>query len=125
MGFIGNADATMDVYDVAPPVEGKVADLIPLKPLNDMVIIARLEPESVSRGGIYIPDIAKEAPCEGVVMAVGPGLLLENGVRAPMDVVPGDRVVFKKYAGAEEVVFGNTKLIAVKHDTILAKVLES
>jgi chaperonin GroES len=74
---------------------------INLKPLNDRVIVQPLEQEEMTAAGIYVPETAKEKPQEGTVLAVGPGRLLDNGERAPMEVKTGDRVLFAKYAGTE------------------------
>ena len=71
------------------------------KPLNDRIIVEPLEQEEMTAAGIYVPETAKEKPQQGTVLAVGPGRLLDNGKRAPMDVKVGDRVLFAKYAGTE------------------------
>lgn len=72
-----------------------------IRPLRGLVVIRRRESESVSKGGIIIPDIAKKQALEGEVVAVGPGKRGKNGIRLPMDVKPGDRVTFGKYSGTE------------------------
>ena len=72
-----------------------------IKPLNDRVLVKRIEEEQKTTGGIIIPDTAKEKPQEGMVIAAGPGKSDENGVREPLDVKKGDRVLFGKYAGTE------------------------
>jgi len=72
-----------------------------VKPLGDRVLIKRVEPEEKKKGGIIIPDTAKEKPMEGKVMAVGAGKYDENGKRIAMDVKKGDRVLIGKYAGTE------------------------
>ncbi len=72
-----------------------------IKPLQDRVIVKRIEEEEKSKGGIIIPDTAKEKPQEGRVVAVGKGKLDENGKITPMDVKVNDRVLFGKYAGTE------------------------
>ena len=122
MGGFANAEETIAEISV-PQTLRQTENLIPLQPLNDVVIIARVEPVKMSRGGIHLPDVAQEVPVEGVVMAVGPGVLLEDGSRSPMDVKPGDHVVFKKYSGAEEVKIGDSRLIAVKQEMLLAKII--
>jgi chaperonin GroES len=71
------------------------------RPLHDRILVKRSTAEQTSRGGIIIPENAKEKPARGEVLAVGPGKLLENGTRAPMDVKPGDVVLFGKYSGSE------------------------
>ncbi|HOK48170.1 MAG TPA: co-chaperone GroES [Bryobacteraceae bacterium] len=89
-----------------------------IRPLHDRVLIKRIEEEETRVGGIIIPDTAKEKPQEGEVIAVGNGKLLENGERAPLDVKPGDRILFGKYSGSEVKVDGQEYLIA-REDEIL------
>ncbi len=72
-----------------------------IKPLQDRILIRRIESEEAFRGGIVIPDTAKEKPQEGEIVAVGDGKVLDNGERQPMSVKVGDRVLFGKYAGTE------------------------
>ena len=72
-----------------------------IRPLADRVVIKRIEEEEVKKGGIIIPDTAKEKPQKGEVVAVGPGRLDEKGNRMPMEVKVGDKVLFSKYAGTE------------------------
>ena len=72
-----------------------------IRPLHDRILLKRIEEDEVRRGGIIIPDTAKEKPQEGKVIAVGSGKLLENGQRVAVDVKAGDRVLFGKYAGSE------------------------
>ena len=72
-----------------------------VKPMNDRVLVVRVEEEQKTAGGIIIPDTAKEKPMEGKVVAVGPGKQDEAGKRIAMDVKEGDRVLFSKYAGTE------------------------
>ncbi len=72
-----------------------------IRPLQDRVIVKRVEEEEKTKGGIIIPDTAKEKPMEGKVIAVGKGKLLEDGKIHPLDVKAGDRVLFGKYAGTE------------------------
>ena len=72
-----------------------------LQPLNDRVLVKRLETEEKTAGGLYIPDTAKEKPCKGQVIATGPGKVLENGTRVELAVKKGDQVLFNKYAGTE------------------------
>jgi chaperonin GroES len=73
----------------------------PFKPLADRVVLQPKAREDTSRGGIVLPDTVKEKPQEGVVVAVGPGRMLDNGTRIPMEVKEGDTVVYAKYAGTE------------------------
>ena len=82
-----------------------------IKPLHEKVVVERLEAESKSAGGILIPDSAKEKPMRGVVIAVGPGRVLENGDVKALDVKKGDKVLFGGYAGSEVKVDGKDYLI--------------
>ncbi len=90
-----------------------------VKPLADRVLVKRIEQEEVRKGGIIIPDTAKEKPQKGEVIAVGPGRLDENGKRVPMEVKVGDKVIFSKYAGSEVKIDGEEYLI-MREDDILA-----
>ena len=72
-----------------------------LRPLGDKVVIQAIERDEMTRSGLVLPDTAKEKPQEGMVIAVGPGRLLENGERAALDIKEGDKVIFSKYAGTE------------------------
>ena len=89
-----------------------------LRPLNDRVLVLRIEEKEKTSGGIVIPDTAKEKPQEGKVIAVGPGKWDENGVRIPLEVKKDDRVLFGKYAGNEINVEGVEHLI-MREDDIL------
>ena len=89
-----------------------------IRPLNDRILVKRLEGEEKSAGGIIIPDSAKEKPAEGEVVAVGPGKLNEAGARVAMDVAVGDRVLFSKYGGTEVKLDGEDFLI-MREDDIL------
>jgi len=91
-----------------------------VKPLNDRVLLKRVESEEKSAGGIIIPDTAKEKPQEGRVEAVGPGKL-EKGERVAMQVKVGDRVLFGKYSGTDVTVNG-TELVLLREDEIFAVV---
>ena len=91
-----------------------------LKPLADRVVIKPLTKEEVTKGGIVIPDTAKEKPQEGEIVAVGPGKLGEDGKRIEMEVKKGDRVIYAKYAGMEWKHDGEEYLILRESD-ILAK----
>ena len=91
-----------------------------LNPLDDRVVIRRLEAEEKTAGGIVLPDTAKEKPQKGEVLAVGPGKLLDNGKRAPVEVKPGDIVLFGKYSGNEVELEGD-ELVIIRMDDILAK----
>ncbi|WP_285907627.1 co-chaperone GroES [Pseudodesulfovibrio pelocollis] len=90
-----------------------------LKPLNDRVLVKRLEVEEKTSGGIYIPDSAKEKPMKGEVVAAGPGKLDEDGKRVKMTVKKGDTVLFAKYAGTEISIDGDDHLV-MREDDILA-----
>jgi len=90
-----------------------------LRPLQDRVIIKRLEEEEKTAGGIIIPDTAKEKPQQGRVVAVGKGKILENGQVTPPIVKEGDRVLFNKYAGTEVKIDGEEHLV-MREDDILA-----
>lgn len=90
-----------------------------VKPLHDRVIVKRIEEEEKTKGGIIIPDTAKEKPVEGKVVAVGDGKLLENGKKQPMAVKKGDRVLFGKYAGTEIKLEGEEHII-MREDDIIA-----
>ncbi|MBP2675437.1 MAG: groS2 [Deltaproteobacteria bacterium] len=90
-----------------------------VKPLQDRILIKRVEEESKSRGGIIIPDSAKEKPQEGLVVAVGPGKVTDNGTRVECEVKVGDRILFGKYSGTDIKVDGVEHLI-MREDDILA-----
>src|ERR1700691_4505049 len=92
-----------------------------LRPLHDRVVIKRLEEGEIRRGGIIIPDTAKEKPQQGEVKAVGSGKLLETGERMAPQVKAGDRILFGKYSGAEVKLDGEEYLI-LKEDEILGVV---
>jgi chaperonin GroES len=89
------------------------------RPLNDKVLVKRLEAEDVTAGGIVLPDTAKEKPKEGKILALGDGKLLEDGTRALFQVKVGDRVLFTSYAGTEIKIDGEEHLI-MSEDDILA-----
>ena len=95
---------------------------VTFQPLGDRVVIEPSdEEESMSSGGIYIPDTAKEKPQTGQVVAVGPGKLTDEGARLQMDVAVGDTVVYSKYSGTEYK-DGDTEYLVVRQDDILFKV---
>jgi len=89
-----------------------------LKPLNDRVLVKRLEGEEVTKGGIIIPDSAKEKPMKGEVVAAGPGKLADDGKRSKMAVDKGDKVLFNKYAGTEITIDNNDYLIMRESDIV-------
>ena len=92
-----------------------------IRPLNDRIIVKRIEEQEQMRGGLYIPDTAKEKPQEGEVLAVGNGKLLDNGTRISIDLSAGDRVLFGKYAGTEVKLDGE-ELLILREDDILGVV---
>jgi chaperonin GroES len=92
-----------------------------IRPLHDRVLIKRLKETEVTKGGIIIPDTAKEKPVEGEVVAVGSGRVLEDGKTRPMDVKPGNRILFGKYSGSDVKIDGEEHLI-LREDDILAVV---
>ncbi len=90
-----------------------------VRPLHDRIIVKRLEEEEKTKGGIIIPDTAKEKPIEGKVIAVGDGKIKEDGTKIPMGIKKGDRVLFTKYGGTEIKIDGEEHLM-MKEDDILA-----
>jgi chaperonin GroES len=90
-----------------------------IRPLYDRVLIKRVESQEKTKGGIIIPDSAKEKPIEGEVVAVGNGKIMENGKIRPLDVKPGDRILFGKYSGSDVRIEGEEHLI-VREEEILA-----
>ena len=90
-----------------------------IKPLYDRVIVSRIEEQETTKGGIIIPDSAKEKPAEGKITAVGDGKTLENGEKQALIVKVGDRVLFGKYAGTEIDIDGEEQLI-MREDDIIA-----
>jgi len=91
-----------------------------IEPLGDRVVIKPTPKEEVSKGGIVLPDTAKEKPQEGKIIAVGPGRLTEDGKRIAMEVKKGDKVIYSKYAGTEFKLDGE-ELIIMREGDILAK----
>lgn len=89
-----------------------------LQPLHDRVLVKRVEEEQARRGGIIIPDSAKEKPQEGKVIAVGKGKVSEAGKKTPLDVKAGDRVLFGKYSGSEVKLDGEEYLIMKEEDVL-------
>lgn len=92
-----------------------------VQPLADRILVKRLEEEEVKRGGIIIPDTAKEKPQEGEVVATGPGRLNEEGKRIPLEVKKGDRILIGKYSGTEVKILGEDYVI-LREDDVLAVV---
>ena len=91
-----------------------------IEPLGDRVVIKPTPKEEVSKGGIVLPDTAKEKPQEGKIIAVGPGRLTEEGKRIAMEVKKGDKVIYSKYAGTE-FKLDNEELVIMREGDILAK----
>ena len=89
-----------------------------IRPLHDRVIVQSIEEEAKTKGGIIIPDTAKEKPQEGKVIAVGPGKILENGTKTTLDVKVGDKILFGKYSGSEIKIDGE-EFIMMREDDIL------
>ena len=99
-------------HAVATPITKK------LRPLGDRVVVQPSAREEMTKSGIVIPDIAKEKPQEGKILAVGPGRVLDDGKREPMDLKKGDKVLYAKYAGAEFKVDGEDLLIVSQKDIL-------
>jgi chaperonin GroES len=89
-----------------------------LKPLGDRVVVRKLDAEEKTAGGIVLPDTAKEKPQQGEVLAVGPGKFDDKGVRQPMEVKVGDKVLFAKYSGTEVKIEGIEYLILSERDIL-------
>jgi chaperonin GroES len=90
-----------------------------VRPLHDRVLVKRVEEKEVIKGGIIIPDTAKEKPMEGEVIAVGPGKVMEDGKRAGMDVKEGDKILFGKYSGTE-IKIDDQDYVIMREEEILA-----
>ncbi|MEW6387044.1 MAG: co-chaperone GroES [Thermodesulfobacteriota bacterium] len=89
-----------------------------VKPLNDRVLVQRVEELQMTKGGIYIPDSAKEKPIEGKIVAVGPGKMSDSGTRMTLQVKEGDRVLFGKYAGTDIKIEGEDYLMMREEDIL-------
>jgi chaperonin GroES len=89
------------------------------RPLHDRVLLKRIEEKETVKGGIIIPDTAKEKPMEGQVISAGPGKIMEDGKRSPLDVKEGDRVLFGKYAGTE-IKIDDEEYVIMREEEILA-----
>lgn len=89
-----------------------------VKPLHDRILVKRLEEKEMKKGGIIIPDTAKEKPQEGEVIAVGPGKVGDDGKRQPMDVNVGDKILFGKYSGSE-VKLDNEEFLIMREEDVL------
>ena len=91
---------------------------VSIRPLNDRIIVRRMEEQEQMRGGLFIPDTAKEKPQEGEVLAVGNGKLLDSGQRIAIDLKAGDRILFGKYSGTEIKLDGEDYLILREDDVL-------
>jgi len=89
-----------------------------IRPLHDRILVKRLEEQEVRKGGIIIPDTAKEKPQQGEVIAVGPGKITEDGKRQPMEVKAGNKILFGKYAGTE-VRLNDEEYLILREDDVL------
>jgi chaperonin GroES len=94
------------------------ADKMKIRPLQDRILVKRIEEEEKTKGGIIIPDAAKEKPQEGMVIAVGDGKVMENGQRVALTVKVGDKILFGKYSGSEIKVDGEERLIMREDDVL-------
>ena len=95
-----------------------------IRPLDDRIVVKRIEPNEQLKGGLFIPDSAKEKPQEGEVVAVGRGKRLKDGKVAPVDVKVGDRILFGKYTGSEVEVDGE-EILVMHEDDILGVIEET
>jgi chaperonin GroES len=91
-----------------------------LQPLADRLVVKPSQKEEVTKGGIYLPDTAKEKPQEGEIVAVGPGRMTDDGKRIPMDLKVGDKVIYSKYGGSE-IKIDDVEMIILRESDILAK----
>ena len=89
-----------------------------IRPLHDRILVTRVAEQEIGRGGLIIPDTAKEKPQEGTVVAVGNGKLTEDGKRVALDVVAGDRILFGKYSGSEVKIEDNEYVIMREEDVL-------
>ncbi len=90
-----------------------------IRPLHDRILVKRIDEEETTSGGIIIPDIAKEKPQEGKVVAVGNGKVADDGTVTPLDVKKGDKILFSKYSGSE-VNLGEVEHLIMREDDVLA-----
>jgi chaperonin GroES len=95
---------------------------IKLQPLADRLVVKPSQKEEMTKGGIYLPDTAKEKPQEGEVVAVGPGKTTDDGKRIPMDLKVGDKVIYSKYGGSE-IKIDDVEMIILRESDVLAKKL--
>ena len=92
------------------------------EPLGDRVVVKPIEAEELSKGGLVLPDTAKERPQEGEIIAAGPGRLTDDGKRLPMELKVGDKVLYAKYAGTEVTDDDDEELLVLRESDVLAKV---
>ena len=90
-----------------------------VRPLHDRLLVRRIDKEETAKGGIIIPDTAKEKPQEGEVLAAGNGRILENGTKVPLDVKTGDKILFGKYSGTE-IKIDDEEVLILREDEVLA-----
>jgi len=90
-----------------------------VRPLHDRLLVRRLEEEEQKKGGLIIPDSAKEKPQQGKVLAVGKGKILDSGIKLAMDVKKGDRILFGKYSGTD-ITIGDEELLILREDEVFA-----
>ena len=102
----------------APSLERK-ENAMKVRPLHDRLLVRRIEEKETAKGGIIIPDTAKEKPQEGEVLAVGNGKILENGTKVALDVKVGDRILFGKYSGTD-IKIDNEEVLILREDEVLA-----
>ena len=100
----------------------KAKSKIKITPLEDRVVIMPDDETANMRGGLYIPDTAKEKPTQGEVLAVGPGRLTDKGERVPMELAVGDRVIYGKYSGTQFTVEDGDEVVIIKASDVLAKI---
>ncbi len=91
---------------------------VAIKPLEDRIVITQVEAEQTTASGLVIPDSAKEKPQEGIVVAVGPGRVDDNGNRVPLDIAVGDKVIYSKYGGTEVKYAGEEYLVLSARDVL-------
>jgi chaperonin GroES len=112
------ADPIDTVSRPPPGAPVKKEESMNVRPLADRILVRRIEEQEMKRGGIIIPDTAKEKPQEGEVVAVGPGRMTEDGKKIPLEVKKGDRVLIGKYSGTEVKIDG-TEYVIVREDDVL------
>lgn len=104
---------------MATATKKKSSNQIKLQPLGDRLVVRREDSEDRTEGGIYLPDSAQNKPTRGTVVSIGDGRLLDDGTRAPMQVKPGDRVLFTSYAG-ESIEIGDEEFLLMGESELLA-----